>query len=329
MPLTRRKDRARKKRMERTAKNATTYLDSHENADTSLNSSSTTQTDPKVHLSDLLRLRETLKLPQGWSNATEDSVTSMCMRLCKISSAATTSRQPVVITHCLTVESDLKWVLYVHNNKLTPATCQSLKQFPATLDIVTLENLLLEIDRLHVCCGHPDAQFVAMVNAKKGEILTANGKVSAKIDSHASVSLNGVSYPDTVRTENCELLTTSAKCSCCKSYRANLRAMYSAWCKRRSVKEMSDSSGHSNERYLNTPEKKAKMQNLKDRSRAAEKQVRTLKEKIKQAIEAEGDTVEKNLGQLLGNDDGVKISLGSALPVGTSYKSFQCMVHDI
>ena len=31
-------------------------------------------------------------------------------------------------------------------------------------------------------------------------------------------------------------------------------------------------------------------------------------------------------GQLLGNDDGVKISLGSALPVG---KSFQCMVHDI
>ncbi len=53
--------------------------------------------------------------------------------------------------------------------------------------------------------------------------------------------------------------------------------MYSAWCKRRSVKEMSDSSGHSNERYLNTPEKKAKMKNLKDRSRAAEKQVRTLK----------------------------------------------------
>ena len=38
------------------------------------------------------------------------------MKLCKISSAATTSRQPVVITHCLTVKSDLKWLLYVHNN---------------------------------------------------------------------------------------------------------------------------------------------------------------------------------------------------------------------
>ena len=43
------------------------------------------------------------------------------------------------------------------------------------------------------------------------------------------------------------------------------------------------------------------MQNLKDRYRAAEKQVRTLKEKIKQAIEAEGDTVEKNLSSDLLN----------------------------
>ncbi len=34
-------------------------------------------------------------------------------------------------------------------------------------------------------------------------------------------------------------------------------------------------------------------------------------------------------GQLLGNNDGVKIPLGSALPVGNGYKSFQCMVHDV
>ena len=34
-------------------------------------------------------------------------------------------------------------------------------------------------------------------------------------------------------------------------------------------------------------------------------------------------------GQLLGNDDGVKIPLVSALPVENSYKSFQCMVHEI
>ena len=196
MPLTRRKDRAHKKRLERTSKNATILNDSHENTDTSLDSesstphidtsldsettSSTPQIEPNVHLSDLLRnpqLHQTLKLPQGWSNATEDSV---CMKLCRISSTATTSRQPVVITHCLTVKSDLKWLLYVHNNKLTPETCQSLKQFPVTLDIVTLENLLLEIDRLRVCCGHPDAQFIAMVNAKKGEIV-ANGKCLLKL----------------------------------------------------------------------------------------------------------------------------------------------------
>ncbi len=36
-----------------------------------------------------------------------------------------------------------------------------------------------------------------------------------------------------------------------------------------------------------------------------------------------------SVARLLGNEDGVKIPLGSALPVGNSYKSFQCMVHDI
>ncbi len=40
--LTRRKDRARKKRLERTLKNATILNDSHENTDTSLDSESRT-----------------------------------------------------------------------------------------------------------------------------------------------------------------------------------------------------------------------------------------------------------------------------------------------
>ena len=43
MPLTRRKDRARKKRLERTSKNATILNESHKNTDTS--KSSTTHID--------------------------------------------------------------------------------------------------------------------------------------------------------------------------------------------------------------------------------------------------------------------------------------------
>ena len=34
-------------------------------------------------------------------------------------------------------------------------------------------------------------------------------------------------------------------------------------------------------------------------------------------------------GLLLGNDDGIKIPPGSALPVGNGFKWFQCTVHEI
>ena len=50
-------------------------------------------------------------------------------------------------------------------------------------------------------------------------------------------------------------------------------------CKRRTC-DMSDTSSHSNECYLSTPEKKAKMSKLKQRVRVAEKQVQNLRAKI-------------------------------------------------
>ena len=240
------------------------------------------------------------------------------MKLCKLNSVATSSRQPVIITHCLTVNSDLTWVLYVHGNQLCPQTCQSLRKIPSKLDSASLYCLLESIDQLHICCGQPDVHFVSMLKAKKGKILTSDGKVSAKVDDYSSVYLNGVTYPVTVRTSTCELLTTYPKCSSCKCYRSNLRAMYSAWSRRRSLDEVSDTSSHSNERYMNTPEKKAKMNRLKDRTRAAEKQVKVFKEKVKQMMETEGDAVDSDLNSdllsiLQANDEKVK----KAYPEGT------------
>lgn len=66
-------------------------------------------------------------------------------------------------------------------------------------------------------------------------------------------------------------------------------------------RDLSDTSSHSNERYLNTPEKKAKMCKLKERARTAEKQVEKLKEKIQQLTQQQGDEVDTNLNaDLLG-----------------------------
>lgn len=216
------------------------------------------------------------------------------LKFCKFSSVTSANSQPVVITHCLRINPDLEWVLYVHGNQLDSHMCSALSNFPPNLDLPTLESLLAQIDRLNICCGQPDSHFVSMVNAKKGKILTGNGKVTARVDHYSNVILNGTLYSETVRTTSCELLTNFAKCTSCKDYRPNLRAMYSSWSKRRSIEELSDTSSHSNERYLNTPEKKAKMSKLRARSRDAEKQLKALQEKVKVMVENESGHVDPN-----------------------------------
>lgn len=90
--------------------------------------------------------------------------------------------------------------------------------------------------------------------------------------------------------------------------------MYSRWCKRRSVEDISDTSSHSNERYLNTPEKKAKMTKLKERAQAAEKQVKVLKDKIREIMQQQGDTLDPDL-----NSDFVSIMNSNSDRINASY----------
>ena len=267
----------------------TTSTDSQDLADTS----TTTTADPQNDLADtstseqpcerntdsaLVALQRSLSLPNSsWMDVSGQPLTSVC--LCKVSTVPTVSTQPIVITHCLTVHEDLSWSLYVHNRQVQPQICPALQSVPQILTSDSLNNLLQLLDRLHVCCGQPDSHFISMVNAKKGKIISSNGNVAASMDQYAPVALNGAHYRATVRTGSCELVSTSQKCSSCKSYRDMLRAMYNRWCKRRTC-DLSDTSSHSNERYLNTPEKKAKMSKLKERARAAEKQVQNLRAKI-------------------------------------------------
>ena len=210
------------------------------------------------------------------------------------------STQPIVITHCLTVSEDLTWELYVRNRRVQPQMCQALRSVPQFLTSDSLNNLLQLLDRLHVCCGQPDSHFISMVNAKKGKIISSDGKVAASIHQYAPIAVNGEHYRATVRMGSCEMVSTSQKCTSCKSYRDTLRAMYNRWCKRRTC-DLSDTSSHSNERYLSTPEKKAKMSKLKQRVRVAEKQVQNLRAKIKELTQQQGDDVDANLNaDLLG-----------------------------
>lgn len=111
-----------------------------------------------------------------------------------------------------------------------------------------------------------------MVSAKKGVLKSRTGAVAAILDEYAPVLLNGDIFSQTVRTSTCELLTNGVKCQPSTTYRVKLRAMYSRMnsCKSASL---SATTSHVNERYLNTPEKNARMENMKKRVHAAESEV--------------------------------------------------------
>lgn len=231
----------------------------------------------------LLGLQRSLSLPNSsWMDVSRQPLTSIC--LCKVSALPTVSTQPIVITHCLTVSEDLTWELYVHNRQVQPHICPALQSVPQILTSDSLNKLLQLLDRLNVCCGQPDSHFISMVKAKKGKIISCDGKVAATIDQYAPVAVNGEHHQATVQTGSCEMVTTFQKCTSCKSYRGTLRAMYNRWCKRHTC--------DSNERYLSTPEKKAKMSKLKDRVRVAEKEVQNLRSKIKELTQQQGDDVD-------------------------------------
>ena len=88
-----------------------------------------------------------------------------------------------------------------------------------------------------------------MVAAQKGKIVSPDRNIAAYIDDD--------SHTKTVHTADCELICPSAKCESCKVYRANMRSIYNRWSKQRGF-DGSDTSSHTNDRYLNTPEKKNK-----------------------------------------------------------------------
>ena len=227
----------------------------------------------------LLELQSQISLPSNWSS--QISKDKNRLLFCRISQQAGPSTAPLKITHCLQINDDLSWSLFVHNHSLDRSKCSALQSFPATIDSEVLSNLFCKIESLFVCAGHVDIHFVKMVLAKKGKIISPDGKVAAYIDNYA-VELNGERYTNTVHTSNCELLCSSLKCSPCKAYRANLRAIYNRWSKRSS--DGSDTSSHTNDRYLNTPQKKAKINALRNRMHAAE-EVKRLKDRVRKLSE--------------------------------------------
>ena len=88
---------------------------------------------------------------------------------------------------------------------------------------------------------------------------------------------------------------TGARCDNCKKYRAVLRVMHSRQSTSTPSSERTAVSSHVNYRYLTTPEKTARMTNLKAEVSQQKRKIESLQQKVKKLTEAEGMEVDDQM----------------------------------
>ena len=135
-----------------------------------------------------------------------------------------------------------------------------------------------------------------MVKNKKGIILNSAGDVAAYLDDEFEVyNYDKQKLSETVRTSGCLILTKNSKCSQCTSYRQILRSIYHGWLKRQTASPSKTMNSHVNERWLNTPERRGKMIQIKSKLRNLQKKNNYLLERIKECNKLKGITIDDEL----------------------------------
>ena len=215
-------------------------------------------------------------LSPAWIDYTSQQV--LKIRFCIVSSQSSTSKQPLRVTHSLTVNEDLTWEVFVLGHKINAAET-FLRLIPCHLGIDSLSQLLQLVEGSNVCPGNPDERFVELVSSKKGSKITSGDECTkAFIDDGYDVNFKGKVYTATVRTTSCTILTPGAKCLSCNQYRPLLRSLHSRWSRKSKTP-----AKQGNNRYLSTPQKEEKLRMLQVRAQAAESEVKRLKKKIEES----------------------------------------------
>ena len=194
-------------------------------------------------------------LKPSWSNQTP--LHHEEIRLCKILCQPLSSKQPMAISHSIIIHSDLTWTVFVHGHKVNPTNRSPLSSIPTPITSASLAKLVDILDMASICPGHPDDNFLKMADSRKGKFTSVSEEVVAFTDDHIPVTFNGSTFSRTLRTAACDILVHGGKCDACTAYRPQLRSMYSRWSRKTSTPPK-----FGNNRYLNTPQKQAKLKNL-------------------------------------------------------------------
>ena len=95
------------------------------------------------------------------------------IRLCKVIDIPSSLTQLLVITHSITVHSNLSWKVYVHNHEAKRCAALSNIHVPLELDERSINELIRSVYMLHVCAGHPDHKFLSLLKVRKGNSVTS------------------------------------------------------------------------------------------------------------------------------------------------------------
>ena len=168
----------------------------------------------------------------------------------------------------------------MYGNRLNHGGCPTLSIIPEHLTINTFKLLVKLLRSLCICCGNPDKEFVEMCEAKGGKIISPSGSTAAYVDNQK-----------TVRAQACMLLIEGKRNRCqeCIAYRNNIRSIYSNYSKK---KEPSTSS---NFRYLSSPQKKRRLQLVKQSLRNKTRQLQRLKKKLERLTAKHGVIADDSL----------------------------------
>ena len=83
--------------------------------------------------------------------------------------------------------------LFVHGHQVDPENCSAIRACTYS-GHVDINQLVVRIDSLNVCAGHPEGRFSEVTKARKGKFMSVSGNLVALVDESCPVVLNGEVY---------------------------------------------------------------------------------------------------------------------------------------
>ena len=186
----------------------------------------------------------------------------------------------------MTIHSNLSWCAYVCGRLLHPDDCDVFTDLPKYVSDVSSLSLVLEcVLSAQLCPGNPDPDFVHLIELDGGEFKGENKEVVATLDATNEVRMNGRTYGQTIRTQDCEILCSpssgerTVRCHRCSRFRGRSRHSHSD---RSSV--IADDS-HTNYGHLNKEELVDRLRNVqKSRKSVRAKYGHLMKKLIRKGV---------------------------------------------